>query len=371
LEADTENLPHKRESSLRFKLISTLANSNTLEQSYATGSPNQRKIIVAKDMFWVFFSDGENLVYGTSNDGNNWKSMIKTKIETGPTAEPISLWNDRNNDEIIYSRQRHEDKTLEIGKGSLGPDGTVSWQAKLEIKTKFPGQYPGTFVCGRTQGDIWAGTTTLDKQENRHTEIWRSDQGKSELMYEANFGPKTAIRPPIILATSNGIILIYGRTHHSDKLFITSTANGRDWADPWVSPYNFCLGGATVKGSKLYYCGPSEEGCRFFTFGIDTRSEEDHLVIEPQNVVQATMASDGENRLVAIYSNKGKDCAIYYRLSEDLGKTWGDRKILADRESITGFSLTATNDIVNSEIGVAWSSGSLTPFKVRFGKIVI
>ena len=356
----------------RSKLISTLAESKTLEQSYATGSPNQRKIILAKDMFWTFFSDGKDLSYRTSLDGNNWNTVIKTKIETGPTAESVSIWHDKQTDEIHYSRQRHKDKTLEIGYGALESDGSVSWSAPpLEIETKFPGQFPGTFVCSRKQDDIWAGTTTIEREKNRHTEIWRFDKGKTEVTYDVNFGPDTAIRPPIILTTSTGILLIYGRTHHSDKLFITSTRDGKDWMNPWVPPSNFCLGGAVVQGRKLYYCGPSEGSCRFFTFEIDTRSMDDDFVLESHNVVQATMATDGDNRLVAIYTSKGPDCSIYYRLSEDFGETWGDRKTLADRESIAGFSLTSSRDITNNEIGVAWSSGPAGPFKVRFGKIEV
>lgn len=351
-------------------LISTLAESRAQEQSYATGSPNQRKIVLAKGKFWVFFSDGKNLAYSTSLDGNDWNSMTKTRIETGPTAESVCIWNDKQTGEICYSKQRHEDRTLEVGRGALESNGSISWSSSgQEIRTRFRGQFPGTFTCSSKRDDIWVGTTTMEKEENRHTEIWRSDGLKARIAYDVNFGPNTAIRPPIILPTPTGVLLIYGRTHHSDKLYVTSTTDGREWISPWLPPGNFCLGGAVVQGGKLCYCGPSEGSCRFFTFKIDARTMEHDLVLEPDNVIQATMASDGDNRLIAIYTSKGPSCAIFYRLSEDLGETWGERRTLVDGESIAGFSLTSSKDITNNEIGVSWSSGLVSPFKVRFGKI--
>jgi hypothetical protein len=368
-----QGAPHQTEIRERLpRLTSTLAESRTLEQSYGTGSPNQRKVVLARGLFWAFFSDGKDLAFRTSLDGNRWNPMVGTKIKTGRTAESVSIWHDNNTDEIHYSRQRHGDRVLELGRGNLNSNGSVSWHdVPLLIETKFNGQFPGTFICTSARNEIWAGTTTLDGEGHRHTEVWKSDGPSAELTYDVNFGPKTAIRPPVILPTDGGVQLIYGRTHQSDILFITSTRDGKEWASPVSPTGKFCLGGAAVLGKRLYYCGPSEGTCRFFVFENDTKTMENDLVLEPSNVIQATMATDGDGRLVAIYTSKGAGCAIFYRLSTDLGETWDERKTLVEGESITGFSLTSSKDIRNGTIGVSWTSGVRSPFKVKFAKIEV
>lgn len=353
-------------------MASILAESKTLEQSYATGSPNQRKLFCAKEMFWVFFSDGRNLEYRTSQDGRNWNAAIKTAIETGPTAESVSIWKDEQTNEIYIARQRHGDKDLALERGVLESNGSIScFSPSMKIKTKFPGQFPGTFVCSRSNNEIWIGTTTIDKQENRHTEIWKSDGHEAWLAYDTNFGPHTAIRPSIILPAPVGVLLIYGRTHHSDKLFITATEDGRNWLTPLVAPGNFCLGGAITIGGELYYCGPSEENCRFFKFSINSSQFDRDLVLESENVSQAVLASDGHRTMVAVYASIGPSCSIFYRVSKDLGETWGERKVLIEKEPIKGFSLNSSREITKNEIGVSWSSGIKSPFKVKFEKIQV
>jgi len=54
--------------------------------------PHQRKTFYANGRFWVFYSDGRNMVYRTSTDGSTWSSA--TTVRAAINGSLFSVWFD-------------------------------------------------------------------------------------------------------------------------------------------------------------------------------------------------------------------------------------------------------------------------------------
>jgi len=92
----------------------------------ATQYPCQRKAFHANGLFWVFYSDGTNLVYRTSGDGSAWSTAMI--VRTSSNGYYFSIWFDGAN--VHYACTRGvANEALIYRQGTPSGNGTVTWSA--------------------------------------------------------------------------------------------------------------------------------------------------------------------------------------------------------------------------------------------------
>jgi len=103
----------------------------TSTTEYATSYPFQRKTFYANGRFWVFYSDGTNMVYRTSTDGSTWTSP--TTITSCSAGYGFSIWFDGTY--LHYARGSF------YRKGTPNADGTISWcdsEQDIGVSASYP-----------------------------------------------------------------------------------------------------------------------------------------------------------------------------------------------------------------------------------------
>jgi len=120
---DFTNSPLASEDTKRW--ILNPAPSIVADTASLFGTP-QRCIIQAQDLFWVFYSDEENLVYKTSSNGKVWSNVIV--IRPCETSEYFSVWYDGVNLHYVYAKPECGE-SLFYRSGGLGADGNITWNA--------------------------------------------------------------------------------------------------------------------------------------------------------------------------------------------------------------------------------------------------
>jgi len=116
----------------------------------ATAYPFQRKTFYANGQYWVFYSDGTNLVYRTSTDGITWSDA--TDVRVCAYGEFFSIWFDGT-----YVHYAYAELSIYYRRGTPDSDGAITWSAvEQTVSTTYnKAYYP--FVSVDTSGYVWVG----------------------------------------------------------------------------------------------------------------------------------------------------------------------------------------------------------------------
>jgi len=122
----------------------------TSTASDATWYPFQRKSFYANGRFWVFYSDGTNMVYRTSTDGITWSSATSVKATSGLY---FSVWFDGTY--LHYANAAGA--SIYYRRGTPNADGTITWSAvEQTVATTYnKAYYP--YVSVDSNGYVWVG----------------------------------------------------------------------------------------------------------------------------------------------------------------------------------------------------------------------
>jgi hypothetical protein len=114
----------------------------------ATRYPFQRKAFYAVGRFWVFYSDGSNIVYRTSTDGTNWGNAVTVRsVGSGY----CSVWFDG-----VYVHYAFADgSALYYRRGTVNSDGTITWSAAEQAVSTTYGNPSYPFVSVDSNGYAW------------------------------------------------------------------------------------------------------------------------------------------------------------------------------------------------------------------------
>jgi len=145
-----------------FRKIEKLkaAPASTIEPNttpLAIGFPFQRKSFYANGRFWVFYSDGTNMVYNTSTDGSTWSgsTIAKAGVDSGKV---FSIWFNGTYLHYAYAPSTGVPNTnLSYRQGIPKNDGTITWSAAEQtvITSSSKPYYP--FISVDSSGYVWIG----------------------------------------------------------------------------------------------------------------------------------------------------------------------------------------------------------------------
>jgi hypothetical protein len=127
---------------------STVGTSTTTD---ATEYPFQRKSFYANGRFWVFYSDGTNMVYCTSTDGSTWTAATTVRVATH--GFDFSVWFDGTYLHYAYAAA----SSIYYRRGTPNADGTITWSAAEQTvsTTSNAAYYP--MVSVDSNGYVWIG----------------------------------------------------------------------------------------------------------------------------------------------------------------------------------------------------------------------
>lgn len=113
---------------------------------------HQRKGFYANTRFWVFYSDGTDMVYKTSTDGTTWSSA--TSVTACTNGYMFSIWFDGTYFHYAYAAFG---TSIYYRKGLPNSDGTTTWSAveQTVVTTYNKAYYP--FVSTDSDGYAWVG----------------------------------------------------------------------------------------------------------------------------------------------------------------------------------------------------------------------
>jgi hypothetical protein len=123
----------------------------TSTTQYATYASYQRKTFYANGLFWVFYSDGTNMVYRTSTDGSTWTSP--TTVRAAAYGYMFSVWFDGTYLHYAYAST----SSIYYRRGTPNSDGTITWSAvEQTVSTTYnKADYPMLSVD--SNGYVWIG----------------------------------------------------------------------------------------------------------------------------------------------------------------------------------------------------------------------
>jgi len=101
----------------------------TSTSSFATRHPFQRKAFYANERYWVFYSDGANIVFKSSIDGKMWS--VPSNIRLGGQGGYFSLHFDGENVHLVYAYLG----SFTYRKGIPNSNGTISWGTEYTVKS--------------------------------------------------------------------------------------------------------------------------------------------------------------------------------------------------------------------------------------------
>jgi hypothetical protein len=113
----------------------------------------QRKSFYANGMFWVFYSDGTNMVYYTSLDGSTWTVGGSSPVRASYYGFQFSIWFDGTYLHYAYAYSG----AIYYRRGTPNSDGTITWSAgEQTVSTTYNmAYYP--MISVDSNGYVWIG----------------------------------------------------------------------------------------------------------------------------------------------------------------------------------------------------------------------
>jgi len=128
---------------------------DTLTINTATQYPYQRKSFYANSRYWVFYSDGTNMVYKTSTDGSTWSSA--TSVRACTSGDKFSIWFDGTYVHYAYA-DLTADTPLYYRRGTPNADGTITWSTEQTAGASYTSwMYKCPMVSVDSGGYPWIG----------------------------------------------------------------------------------------------------------------------------------------------------------------------------------------------------------------------
>jgi len=178
---------------------------------------------------------------------------------------------------------------------------------------------------------------------------------------------------PNLVPLSNGIALIYGEGGVTAAVKIITTTTGASWTSSVSPTSNYMLfsSSATAIGNTLYFVGLASGSTgvttgtvNFWSFanGASTTSAETQL--QSTNSGWLTSISQEPSDTLIVFYGSGTTLSTLY--STNFGTSWSSIQTVSSSEtSIAGLSSTFGGS------GAVWTSGSSSPFNVRFASIPV
>jgi len=348
----------------------TVATSSTIA---AVDYQEQRKTFYANGYFWVFYSDGTNLVYRTSTDGVSWSSATTVRACTHGEYFDVEYFPAYSTTYVYYAYAAGGN--LIYRRGSIS-GSTINWGSEVTVNSGNVWYAPSVGVA--TDGRVFVGGS-LSSGGNTYFYVWTNpnNDGSGSWSYTLlTWGGGTdAWRSDILQLTSGRVYVLFCKS---------TTLYGNLWSgSSWGTNENFnvgqrdfssCAEGDDVHVAYISSATANAKAYRKRTYGVGWGSEE-IVKTEPSLYVGQTLCVD----LVSgdLYYFWGEGTTVYYS-KKPSGGSWSSPITLASGESyLRLLSINAFKRVWSvgmagvPKIGVVWVRGELSPYYVRYAVLSV
>lgn len=334
----------------------------------ATQYPYQRKAVYANGRFWVFYSDGTNLVYRTSTDGLSWSSS--TTVRASSVGFYFSIWLDGTyvhytcgrgiNNEALFYRQ-----------GTPNADGTIAWSApeQIAVPAEASVYYYEPFVSVDSDGYPWIGyrrrqATTYQPYVTKSSTNDGTWTTAPNFPYRLSTVSSSAWRVSVVPLTVGKVYIIYARTGASNTK--GQLWDGLSWGTEEtvtsLNLYSQNYYSATEEGDDVHFVflETSPYNIRYVkrTYGVGWGTPQ---TVQPSTTTTSAPAlSISNSTLYCFWAGSPTAQHIYYK--KCVGGTW-DSAPTAWIEGQPTQSLETGNDLDEAFYSPIWKSQSFISLK--------
>lgn len=344
----------------------------------ANGTTYQRHIIKQSGLYWYFYSDGTNIVYRTSSDGDSWSSPAT--VRSGNAAYLFSIACDGIH--IAYVFIPNTNNNVYFRMGTTNSDGTITWLAAEQVITSPYGSYTrDPHVCFDSEGYPWIawgadnGNNSdaygyVDKSTTKDG-LWNSPSGFPKRINSSPFttdpGNPGAWSFVIPLTNQKVYAITQGGNTQAKGILWDSTAWGDEETVTTFNTTHACISYA-VTNDDIHITSP-EYGTNNLKYRKRTASgwgtEETIHTYTPSATfsTQAVLTKKGSD-LYVFWQNRPTEDRVYYKRC--INGTWDTEATewFMD-ESIYSGRLTVIEEAVDGEIVFGYLIGKNSPYTIR------
>jgi len=342
----------------------------------------QRKVFQAHDLFWVFYSNGTEQVFKTSDDnGTTWSAL--TVVSSGRGLWQFSFWHDQGRNFIYYvttSSCLCADN-FQWRNGTLVSDGTIAWNDIEQTETFSGFTYRlGVYVMQNAFGDQHlyfqinerrTSDTRLSSSiflrnitDATTSRVYSNFQLPGVLAREVGFLVETTAGH-ISVASRDTLTEIIHVVQSSDNFLTTDFA--QDISGGSDKQYNMDRSSGVARGNKLHFVGV--DGSNFIQYWNMTYGDTNYV----PNVINATASVSyspsigrmASSSLIINYNENVTSGAIFQHLSTNNGDTFGFNNTITTGE-VNPIETHNIYSALTTSTGVIWVSEVSSPFNVRF-----
>ena len=355
----------------------------TSTDSTANFTPHQRKSFYANGRFWVFWSDGSNMVYATSTDGSSWTN--KATVRACAYGGYFSIWFDgtylhyayANNSQISYRR------------GTPISDGSITWSADEQTVSTTYNSAVGPVVSVDSNGYVWIGYKDYDSGNNKHYPyVIKSGNNDgtwgttpSGFPYKLSATSSSSWRASPIPLTGGKMLAIYAYSYAPLKVMRWT---GSGWGSERTGTSNAYYGyyiSAVAEGDDVHIVFLKSSGYDIlyvkYTYSADSLGGEVTVQAGATSTSVPVLSRDpSSSTLYVFYATKTTGTPpnhtanhIYYKTSTDGGSSWSSPTDWIDETSevlTNAERLTCYSSKFDSKIGLVHLSKTSSAYNVRF-----
>lgn len=368
-----ESALQREETSISISGFTFGASANTVATStsaYATSIDAQEKLLYARGLWWLFYSDGTHVDYTTSPDGSVWSSpIVVTSSSDSTKGYDFTVW--LSGSTIYYVLAGSGSSASFLWRyGTLQSSGGITWSiSETSVSTTYTVHNYDSIVVD-SSGNVWVAINTNDGT-NTHIEVWR--YSSSTWSKVDDISPVSSDEAPILEPLATGVALIYGEESATSQVKIITSATGSSWSSTVSPPSDYMLAasGATSISSTVYFTGLASASTgqtsgtvNFWSFTSGSASTSSETQLKTTSGSWSADITEMPSKTLVVFYGSGT--TLYELSSVNYGVTWSSASTISSSEtSLSG--VTAAQ----SACGVLWTSGGASPYSVRFAALPV
>jgi hypothetical protein len=346
----------------------------TSTSNVATSYPFQHKSFYAAGRFWVFYSDGTNMVYRTSTDGITWTS--DTAVRAATAGYLFSVWFDGTYLHYAYAAGT----SIYYRRGTPNSDGTITWSADEQtVPTKYnQARFP--MVSVDSNGYVWIGYIDFTSsyyypyviKSGNNDGTWGTTP--SGFPYQLSTTSSNNWGVSVISLTSGKMLVIYGSQE-------TGTVKARRWdGSAWgteVATTSAIQAGyyhsAVAQGDDVHlvFLKYSTYDVIYTKYSYATNSFSAEVTLRATATLSSAPVISIDtvtNDLYVFWAGYPTANHIYFRKYTASTGTWETAvDWIAETETLTGNDrLTCFYQAYSNKIGLVYMTRTASPYNVKF-----
>jgi uncharacterized protein YxjI len=358
----------------------------TTTTTTATWYPFQRKSFYANGRFWVFYSDGTNMVYKTSTDGLTWSQVNIVRPCT--SGSYFSIWFDETYLHYAYAATT-VNTPLYYRRGLPNSDGSITWSTENEVA--IPTIYNRVyypFVSVDSNGYPWIGY--IDRTgANYYPYVVKGSAN------DGTFGTPTITqlsttrsinwRVSIIPLTEGKMLAIYARNGQTIR---AKRWDGSSWGSEKATTSSIAYGysfSAVAQGDDVHLVFLTTTYNIIYTkytYSSDSFGPETILISGATSTSAPVISIDASTKNLYVFAatkTTGTPSGwianhIYYKIYFTSSGSWSDWIDWINESSEILYSadrLTCFYQSYESKIGLVYMTRTTSPYNVKFAFLFI